>query len=32
MRNSQARAISGTRWRCTTPANPAGASGTFYQA
>ena len=25
MRGSRTRAISGTRWRCTTPASPAGA-------
>jgi hypothetical protein len=30
-RSSQARAISGMQWRCTTPANPAGASA-FYLA
>jgi hypothetical protein len=31
-RGSQARAISGMRWRCTTPADPAGASSAYLLA
>jgi hypothetical protein len=31
-RGSQARAISGMRWRCTTPADPAGASRAHLRA